>query len=240
MTECLIALGGNMGHVETTFSAALDQLDIDAAVNVVAVSRCFLTEPVGADAGDPYINAAIAIRTSLEPAELLKTTKRIEAELGRPRDHGVWVPRTVDLDLITFGSTILDLERLRIPHPGCWYRRFVLDPICRIAPAARHPLWDVSFAALRDRLLVRPLPVWINTPDRDARIEELKPLFPDIEWADDPGATRSAGLVLPGSSAGPTPPDSWPDILSAALGKVELAGEIPGWPEQELEPGPRR
>ena len=234
MTECLIALGGNMGHVETTFSAALDQLDIDAAVNVVAVSRCFLTEPVGAAAGDPYINAAIAIRTSLEPAELLKTTKRIEAELGRPRNHGVWVPRTVALDLITFGSTVLDLERLRIPHPGCWYRRFVLDPICRIAASTQHPLRGVSFATLRDRLLARPLPVWISTPDRDARIAELMPLFPDIDWVDNPEATRSAGLVLPGTSGNPTPPDSWPDVLTAALGGVELAEEIPGWPERVL------
>lgn len=234
MTECLIALGGNMGHVETTFSAALDRLDIHPAIDVVAVSRCFLTDPVGADAGDPYLNAAAAVSTSLEPPALLEATKQVEVELGRTRDHVVWAPRTVDLDLITFGTAVFDLDRLRIPHPGCWYRRFVLDPICRIAASTQHPLRGVSFATLRDRLLARPLPVWISTPDRDARIAELMPLFPDIDWVDNPEATRSAGLVLPGTSGNPTPPDSWPDVLTAALGGVELAEEIPGWPERVL------
>jgi len=228
MTKCLVALGGNIGDVAATFAAALDLLANQPDIDVAAVSRCFVTEPVGADAGDAYLNAATVLKTSLDPAGLLETTKQVEVELGRGRDHASWAPRTVDLDLVTCGDRVLDEDRLRVPHPGCWYRRFVLDPVCRIAGSTWHPCWKLTFEELRQRLLARPLPVWLDIEDRDERIAEWADRFPEIEWVSRREDVAATGLALPGS---PTPPDSLVDILSAATGSVEPGQEIPGWPE---------
>ena len=83
MSHCLVALGGNIGDVADTFAAAQDLLQAHPDIDIVRASRCFVTEPVGADAGDTYLNAAAALETSLDPAGLLETTKSVEAELGR-------------------------------------------------------------------------------------------------------------------------------------------------------------
>jgi len=228
MTKCLVALGGNIGDVAGTFAAALDLLADWPDINVVAVSRCFVTEPIGADAGDAYLNAAAALETTLDPVGLLETTKRVEVELGRGLDHASWAPRTVDLDLVTCGDQVLANDHLRVPHPGCWYRRFVLDPVCCIAGSTRHPSWNLTFEELRQRLLVRPLPIWLDLEDRDERIAGWAGRFPEIEWVSRPEDVAAAGLALPGS---PAPPDSLEDVLAAATGSVEPAGEIPGWSE---------
>ncbi|MBO52197.1 MAG: 2-amino-4-hydroxy-6-hydroxymethyldihydropteridine diphosphokinase [Planctomycetaceae bacterium] len=230
MIECLIALGGNIGDVGDTFAAALGRLAAHPDIDISAVSRCFVTEPVGEDAGAPYLNAAAALSTAMEPARLLETTKEIEISLGRPADHATWAPRSVDLDLVTFGDLVLEEERLRVPHPGCWYRRFVLDPVCRIAGSTRHPAWQLTFDQLRERLMARPLPVWLDMDDRRDRIAEWSGRFPEIEWVADPAAVEDCGLALPGN---PRPPDPLVDVLTAATGSVELAEEIPGWPERK-------
>ncbi|MEC7555591.1 MAG: 2-amino-4-hydroxy-6-hydroxymethyldihydropteridine diphosphokinase [Planctomycetota bacterium] len=233
MTECLVALGGNIGDVSGTFAAALEMLATQPAIEITAVSRCFVTEPVGENAGAAYLNAAAALDTSLQPDQLLETTKQVEHQLGRERDHATWAPRTVDLDLVTYGDIVIQNDRLRVPHPGCWYRRFVLDPVCRIAGSTRHPASQLTFDQLRERLLVRPLPVWLDSDDRDQRIEELRERFPEIVWVTDPAAIQDNGITLPGN---PVPPDSLVDVLTAAVGGVELADEIPGWPEPDSAP----
>ena len=233
MTECLIALGGNMGDVASTFAAALELLAGHDDITVRNVSRCFVTEPVGSDAGDSYLNAAARLETTLDPTRLLEATKQVEAELGRGPHHATWAPRSVDLDLITCGNTVLENHRLKIPHPGCWYRRFVLDPLCRIAPTTKHPILNRTFEELRNRLLPRPLPVWLDLPDREQTIQELRQQFPQIHWASGPEDVADTGLTLPGS---PAPPDSLVDVLAAATGSVELANPIPNWPESQ---GPR-
>ncbi len=233
MTECLVALGGNIGDVGGTFAAALEMLATQSTIEITAVSRCFVTEPVGENAGAAYLNAAAALDTSLQPDQLLETTKQVEHQLGRERDHATWAPRTVDLDLVTYGDLVIQNDRLRVPHPGCWYRRFVLDPVCRIAGSTRHPASQLTFDQLRERLLVRPLPVWLDSDDRDERIEELRERFPEIVWVTDPVAIQDNGIALPGN---PVPPDSLVDVLTAAVGGVELADEIPGWPEPGSAP----
>ena len=104
----------------------------------------------------------------------------------------------------------------------------MLDPVCRIAGSTRHPGWGLTFEELRRRLLVRPLPVWLDLEDRDERIAEWGERFPEIEWVPRPEDVAAAGLALPGN---PTPPDSLIDVLAAATGSVEPDEEIPGWPE---------
>lgn len=229
MSVCLVALGGNVGPVAETFARALDALAGTPGLEVVAVGRCFLTDPVGQDAGTEYLNGAVALRSQLEPLELLAATKRVESDLGRNRTDR-WAPRTIDLDLITCGDTVLDSDRLQLPHPACWYRRFVLDPLCRIASTTRHPVRRLTFGQLRDRLLPRPLPVWIEAPEKAELIERLSSKFAQVEWVSNPEAVSECGLTLPLHLPEGTPED----MLTAALGRVELATEIPGWAEQAL------
>lgn len=159
-----MALGGNVGPVEQTFHSAIESLTQLSRLNVLTVSSFHGTRAVGSQAGNDFLNAALLAETSLEPLDLLDELQRIELALGRIRDTH-WGPRTCDLDLICYGETRLHSSRLTIPHPACWYRRFVLDPVVEIAADFIHPEKGMSFQQLRNRLLVRPLPVVIAHND---------------------------------------------------------------------------
>jgi 2-amino-4-hydroxy-6-hydroxymethyldihydropteridine diphosphokinase len=116
---------------------------------VEAVSSTYETEPVGEILDQPdFLNAAIRIRTSLEPEELLDLCKAIEAEHGRafggPR-HG---PRPIDIDLLLLGELELSTERLTLPHPEVTSRRFVLAPLLELDPDLRLPVGVDLRAAL--------------------------------------------------------------------------------------------
>ncbi|MBA3313896.1 MAG: 2-amino-4-hydroxy-6-hydroxymethyldihydropteridine diphosphokinase, partial [Planctomycetaceae bacterium] len=129
------------------FAAALRRLD-GSDLRVGAVSRIYSTPPMGSAAGGPFSNAAASIETSLDPIALLDRLLSVEDAMGRSRDVR-WGPRSLDLDLIFYGSQIIDSPRLRVPHPGCWYRRFVLDPLDEVAPHAIHPETGQTVRELR-------------------------------------------------------------------------------------------
>lgn len=156
MPLALLALGGNRGGVAATMDAALRELSAHPRVGLIARSRNYRTTAVGAQAGDDFLNAAATIETDLPPLELLDLLQAVEARHGRTRKIH-WGPRPLDLDLILYGDEIIHHARLRVPHPACWYRRFVLDPACEIAADRIHPEKHVPLADLRSRLLPRPL-----------------------------------------------------------------------------------
>src|SRR5690242_4451407 len=123
MPDCWIALGGNLGPVRQTFADALDLLRDAPGVSIREVSPIHQTRPVGSAAGSEYANAAAALTTDLAPLALLDLLLSIENRLGRVRETH-WGPRTLDLDLLLYGSETIDLPRLTVPHPHLWYRRF--------------------------------------------------------------------------------------------------------------------
>lgn len=168
MPRCFIAFGGNLGRVEETFAAARARLGETEGVRLIRGSSLFRSSPVGEHSGGEFLNAAAEIETELEPLQLLDRLQAIESDLGRTREVH-WGPRTLDLDLILYGSEVLELPRLRVPHPACWYRRFVLDPLVEIAADVVHPEKRISFGRLRERLLERPLRLGVTGADRDAR-----------------------------------------------------------------------
>ncbi|MBM82729.1 MAG: 2-amino-4-hydroxy-6-hydroxymethyldihydropteridine diphosphokinase [Planctomycetaceae bacterium] len=153
-----ISLGGNLGDVPATFDFAMRQLDAMSQIEVRGISSNFRTPAMGENAGADFWNAAAVVSTSLGPEELLDVLQSVEDACGRTRELH-WGPRTLDLDLIQLGQEIVDTPRLKLPHPHCWYRRFVLDPLVEIAPDLKHPTKCLSYAELRDRLLPRPLHV---------------------------------------------------------------------------------
>lgn len=172
MRYCLVAIGGNVGNVGETIAGAVEALRDTPGIDVETVSSTYGTRAVGADAGDAFVNAAVSLRTDLSALRLLDVLQHIEDTFGRVRTIR-WGPRTLDLDLITCGDEVIESNRLTVPHPACWYRRFVLDPIAEIAPDVVHPVFHQTFGELRGRLLPRPLPIGLSGAPAAVR-DELK------------------------------------------------------------------
>ena len=233
-TQACIALGGNLGSVAQTFQLAVYDLDRLKDTTVTAVSPFFEFRAVGDQAGDAFLNAACTLETRLSPRSLLHELHQIEARLGRVREAH-WGPRTLDLDLILFGQENIESLELTVPHPACWYRRFVLDPLVAVAADAIHPLKGAPMEDLRARLLVRPFPVGLCGDTQETRVSimtALESAFPEVVWSTNWNRGESRGLLFrlgttPEWDALPLPPriqvpDGDPvtfvcDVLSAAL-----------------------
>lgn len=142
-----LMLGGNLGDVDDTFRKALDKLE-KAGVRVAAKSALYQSEGWGEGAEGFFYNQAIEVLTHKEPFALLKLLNEIEASLGRKRKPGVMLPRTVDIDILFFDDIVVSLPELLIPHPRLHLRRFVLKPLCEIAPELKHPLLDKTVSSL--------------------------------------------------------------------------------------------
>jgi 2-amino-4-hydroxy-6-hydroxymethyldihydropteridine diphosphokinase len=134
-----LGLGSNVGARRHHLEAAIEALRRHG-VEVEAVSSLYETEPVGEILEQPdFLNAAVRIRTGLEPEELLDLCKAIEVEQGRMlggQRHG---PRPLDVDLLLVGDLELTTERLTLPHPEVTSRRFVLEPLLELDPELALP-----------------------------------------------------------------------------------------------------
>jgi 2-amino-4-hydroxy-6-hydroxymethyldihydropteridine diphosphokinase len=129
-----LGLGSNVGDREGHLRAAIATLPAHG-VEVEAVSSAYETEPVGEVLDQPdFLNAAIRVRTELEPGALLGACKEIEAERGRALDASRHSPRPLDVDLLLLGDLELSTERLTLPHPEVTSRRFVLAPLLELDP----------------------------------------------------------------------------------------------------------
>ncbi len=199
--QTFIALGGNLGTVEDTFRSALRELEELEGVQVERVSSFYRTVPMGQGSGESYLNAAAELSARHSPLELLDILQSLEVRHKRVREVP-WGPRTLDLDLLLYGQQILDHPRLLLPHPGCWYRRFVLDPLAEIAPELFHPVKQLTIRGLRDRLLERPLLVGLSGGLLAERMQlalELNAGFPEAlvkPWSFEENASPTLLLWL--------------------------------------------
>jgi 2-amino-4-hydroxy-6-hydroxymethyldihydropteridine diphosphokinase len=180
-TAAWIGLGSNLGDRRAYLRDAVTALDETPGMAVRAVSALYETDPVGGPARQPaYLNAAAALETTLDPLDLLRALQAIEARAGRTREQR-WGSRTLDLDLLLYGSRIIrtlpefnrvfggSVSRLRVPHPRLAVRRFVLVPLAEIAPEAVEPWTGRTVADLLANLDRRPSLVAI-----DARRPEVR------------------------------------------------------------------
>ncbi len=137
--EVLIGLGSNQGNRFIHLQKALFKIDEEIGP-VVACSKCYKNKAVGFD-GDDFINACIAVKTKLDPHEVLNKLLLIENELGRKRKaHFSYTNRPIDLDLLFYEDLTIQTVQLELPHPRIAQRRFVLKPLMDIAPQKVHPL----------------------------------------------------------------------------------------------------
>jgi 2-amino-4-hydroxy-6-hydroxymethyldihydropteridine diphosphokinase len=128
-----LSLGSNLGDREANLRAALERLQ------PARVSRIYETEPVDVRNQPYFLNLVAEIETSRMPMQLLAYTQRIERELGRVRTVPKG-PRTLDIDILFHGSSVIRSAKLEIPHPRLQDRRFVLAPLAELAPDFRHPV----------------------------------------------------------------------------------------------------
>ncbi|WP_299019055.1 2-amino-4-hydroxy-6-hydroxymethyldihydropteridine diphosphokinase [uncultured Photobacterium sp.] len=134
MIRAYIAIGSNLGDPVTQARNAIAALKKVPGIDVVAESSLYSSTPMGPQDQPDYINAVVAIDTTLSPLALLDQTQTIELEHGRVRKAERWGPRTLDLDIILYGDLVQDCERLTVPHYGMKVREFVLYPLAEIAP----------------------------------------------------------------------------------------------------------
>jgi len=134
-----LGLGSNVGNRESHLRAAVELLR-ERGVEVEAVSSAYETEPVGEVLDQPdFLNAAIRIRTDLEPEALLDVCKEVEVARGRALDAPRHSPRPLDVDLLLLGDLELSTDRLTLPHPEVTSRRFVLAPLLELDPELTLP-----------------------------------------------------------------------------------------------------
>ncbi|HUR89016.1 MAG TPA: 2-amino-4-hydroxy-6-hydroxymethyldihydropteridine diphosphokinase [Ramlibacter sp.] len=127
-----VGLGANLGDPAAAVRSAIDRIGQLPRTRVIRASSLYPTKPHEAS-GPDFINAVAQLETRLDAMELLAQLQAIENDFGRERPYRN-APRTLDLDLLLYGSARIDSARLTVPHPRMWERQFVLLPLREIAP----------------------------------------------------------------------------------------------------------
>ena len=135
MTVAILGFGGNIGDTRKLIAAAIERLAANPRITIEDVSALYLTPPWGKTDQPPFLNAAARIETSLQPRALLNAILDVERYLGRERIER-WGPRTIDIDILLYGSVEIDEPFLHIPHPRLTERAFALKPLIDVMPDA--------------------------------------------------------------------------------------------------------
>ena len=138
MKTIYLGLGSNIGNREQMLQGAIDRLSAPNLI-VKRVSSVYETEPVYLKEQRQFLNAVVEAETELFPMMLLSRIQKIELALGRKRSGAPNGPRTIDIDILFYGSFTVTSEKLDIPHPRLHERRFVMAPMEELAPDFRHP-----------------------------------------------------------------------------------------------------
>ncbi len=143
LTTTYLALGSNLGDRRSNLTQAIHEISKTVGT-IDKVSKFYRTEPLNPaniSSQPEFMNAVLSCSTSFSPEELLLSIQRTEALLGLDRETKIpWGPRIIDIDILTYGDTILDTKSLRIPHKEMSNRDFVLVPLEEIAPDFAHPI----------------------------------------------------------------------------------------------------
>ena len=131
-----LSLGSNLGDREDMLRRAIALIE-ERVGAVQRVSSFIETEPWGFESANPFLNAAVMVKTTLSPIECLDATQQIERELGRKKKSkgGIYHDRPIDIDLLLYGDLKLSTPRLTIPHPHMYERDFVMIPLREIMPS---------------------------------------------------------------------------------------------------------
>jgi 2-amino-4-hydroxy-6-hydroxymethyldihydropteridine diphosphokinase len=148
----MLSLGSNLGDPLANCCKAIGALNADKEICLERRSPFYWTEPVDYVDQQWFLNAALKVRTDLDPLNLLDKLQHIQRAMGRKQDGIRFGPRVLDLDIIFFDDLVMETDELVIPHPRMHKRRFVLKPICDIDPEVRHPVLDTNVFQLLNQL----------------------------------------------------------------------------------------
>ena len=152
MEKCYVLFGSNMGDKDQIFAKACLNIN-NRCGHVLEVSSAYESEPWGFEAKEWFLNRLIIVETELEPEAMMRQLLDVEAELGRVRHPEVegYTSRTVDLDILYYGSRIVLTDCITIPHPRLHLRRFALLPLCELVPHFVHPAFNLTQTELLRR-----------------------------------------------------------------------------------------
>jgi 2-amino-4-hydroxy-6-hydroxymethyldihydropteridine diphosphokinase len=149
--KAYIGFGSNQGDRFDYCDRAVTLLSLLPNSQVIAVSSLYETEPVADTRTNPgpewFLNGVVSLETDLTPRSLLDVCREVEQALGRDHDKRNG-PRTLDLDILFYGSRVINENDLIVPHPRLHLRRFVLEPIVELDPTWRHPVLERTMADL--------------------------------------------------------------------------------------------
>ena len=152
MAIAYLGLGTNIGNKRRNMITAAALL-AERVGDVLALSGFYETEPWGFESENFFLNAAVKLKTSFSPLELLQITQQIEKELGRAeKSNGVYHDRIIDIDILLYDDEVLQTPELTLPHPLMLERKFVMDPFAEIAPFVVHPVLKERIIDLKERL----------------------------------------------------------------------------------------
>lgn len=147
----VIGFGSSIGDKIASITCALNKLNEIEEINILKISRLYQTHPCGENARNFFINGAVLISTELTPMELLVHLKRIETECGRI-ERSRWSDREIDLDILAYENTLLENERLSVPHKDLFLRDFALVPFLEIFGEEIHPRFQKKFSDITPNL----------------------------------------------------------------------------------------
>ena len=152
MATAYLGLGTNVGNKRGNLVTAAALL-AERVGDVLALSGFYETEPWGFESENFFLNAAVKLKTSFPPLELLQITQQIEKELGRAeKSNGVYHDRIIDIDILLYDDEVLQIPGLTLPHPLMHERKFVMEPLAEIAPFVVHPVLKERIIDLKERL----------------------------------------------------------------------------------------
>ena len=148
MKVVYLGLGSNVGNRSRNLRRALEELQA-RDLRLRRASSLYETEPIGLREQPWFLNQVAEFETELPPLQLLERIRRVEKAMGRKRVV-VNGPRTIDIDILLHGSTVMKTSELEIPHPRYRERRFVLEPLAELNPALKDPETGQTVAVLLD------------------------------------------------------------------------------------------
>lgn len=148
-----LGLGTNLGDKVANMHWAINEIRSRIG-RIAVISDFYITSPWGFQSSNMFLNAVIAVETSLSPESLLAITKDIESGMGRKNKSfgGVYSDRLIDIDLLLYGDTVIKTSFLTLPHPLMLERRFVMEPFVEIASTIVHPLSGKTILQLYNEL----------------------------------------------------------------------------------------
>jgi len=153
--KVFVGIGSNIGVPTENCEEAIRLLNTSPKIEISDRSSLYESEPVGETPQSWFINAAIAIKTSLDPESLLEEFFKIENDLGRKRREK-WGPRIIDLDMLVYENYVINSTKLTLPHPEMKKRRFVLLPLSEFAGNYLHPIENKTIYDLLKELPENP------------------------------------------------------------------------------------